>query len=298
MAGPVSRQENGRGPFRAPSRYLAWAIGCALVTLLAVTPAQGSVPEVHREFLDSIRPLQGNRIRICVHSAGLMAGFERAVAGEIAGALLVEAELYEFETMVQPPPLDYLMQLSDEELLILLTNHCDALIGISLVAGEGEEWLTYTRAYLETPYTLVARADRGYTGLLDVPRGEAIGARAFSLAQIRLGQYLRASGLSDARWRQLPYSDNRLLLDRVYDGSIAAALVWEPAYLAYLKEREDAGGVLESLPVSMLGEMTVRFGLVLRADNVFLRIQLDEAISALAEEGVFRKLAREYNLVR
>ena len=155
-----------------------------------------------------------------------------------------------------------------------------------------ENWLTISRPYMDTGYALAVVGET-YGDFADIPRDQAIGTRGMNNGDIALTSYLQA--LPEAnRWRRFPYYDNAVLIERLLDGSIAAAVIWEPAlYYATDGDPGMAGIRLASLPFS---PRPTQIGIALLAEDIFLRTALDEAIAALVEDGVVAELMARHNL--
>lgn len=255
----------------------------AMIWAASVAGAWAQVPWVPPEYLSNVRRLQVSSITFCIYVDGPTAEFDRAVAMEIAAMLLLEPQFLE---LVRPP-----FRLTDddlvEELYILLTDHCDGILGLSLIADSYPDWIGLTRPYYWTPYVL-AVTDSNYRRLSDIPRDKAIGSRLLTQADMEFISFLSTLP-TDQRWRRIPYINDRLLVERLLDGTIAGALFWAPAlYEATGGNPDDLGIRIAS--VSPLRGLERPVGIGVRSSDSFLRLMLDEAIAALTEDGIIDEL--------
>jgi len=273
----LARRE-GRGAMRVKAIALAlalWAVGAAV--------AAAQVPYVPAEFLSGHRRLQGNSITFCVYEDSPTYAFDRAVAEELAMALLLEPNFFE----VKPPPFRLAQEDYVEELYVLLMDHCDAMVGFSLATDTYPDWLVLTRPYYWTPYVL-AVTDPDYRQLSDIPRDKAIGTRLLTLSDVEFINFMSTLP-KEQRWRRFPYVSDALLVQRLLDGTIAGALMWAPALY------RETGGNPEALGIRVISTSPLRtierpVGLAVRSSDAFLRAMLDEAIAALTQDGIIDEL--------
>ena len=95
--------------------------------------------------------------------------------------------------------------------------------------------------------------------------------------------------------RRLPYPDNQLLIERLRDGTLSGALIWEPAaYIATHGKPEAEGLFLFADVPFALG--SVDFGVAIRTNELFLRTQLDMAIDSLISDGTIERLRSRFGL--
>lgn len=236
----------------------------------------------------------GNRISACVSPTSLMYQFEVSLAESIADVLLSDLRIFEVPAayfMVQPPPLDYRMTLTEEQIYILFAEQCDLFMGF-LLSSANPPWLTVTRPYLSADVVLVSR--RGVEGFDELAFGETIGIRIMAAGDNGLINYLltRPEGQT---WRRTPYPDNALLLERLEDGTIAAAMIWEPGIYGATNGDPEAAGfhVSRRLPFPV---DPIEIGVATRAEDNYINGLISEAIAALRADGTIDRLLAEHGL--
>lgn len=256
--------------------------GAFCLVSAAFAQAPVLLPELSRES----RPLQGDSLRFCLlEDASLTADFERALGQELAASLLLEATFVSVVAPLHRLPEDYVLPYTFEEIFMFLSQDCDAFLGFPLASERYPDWLTLTRPYLRTGFVTVVKADAPHRVIGDIPRDQPLGTRSLSKGDRALAVYLGARPRSE-RWPRFPYASNRQVFERVRDGTIAAGLVWEPAASA----RIAAGEPFRILPAGDLPRTHVDLGVALRANNPFLRQQLDTAIAAAIGSGTIAEL--------
>lgn len=235
----------------------------------------------------------GDSISFCVNATSLLADFERALAAELSQSLLLDYEIFEINTIPATPAYDFRLTLDDLQIYRLLSQRCDALLGFTLLA-EYPNWMAPSAVYLSTPTVLAVR-DGEYGSLEEIPPGQAIGTRAFSLSDGFLLSYLQSLPLS-SRLSRMVYPDNRLLIERLMDGSVEAILIWEVAIRFYQAEHPDAAPVdiIEALPFTIA---PTQFVLALPPQEHFLNLMLDQAIAELHADGTIERLAIAHGIM-
>lgn len=238
--------------------------------------------------------LEGDSIRFCLVSDNLLAGYHRELAAELAATQLLEARIVEIDPPRPSEPLDYRLFLEEAQLYYLLANDCEVFMGIALTASLSRwDWLLVTQPYHLSHSVFVTR-DAALGSWTDLPTDGVIGTRIQTGSDIQLATYL--TGLSEnRRWKRIPYYNNEQPLDRLLDGEISLALVWEPAVTHFLKEHAAAAD-FRILPTEPLGSSQLRLGLGLRSQDSFLQATLDTAISELSELGILEELAEKHAL--
>lgn len=277
--------------YRRTGRILLITSLAALALSTLSTLAQA--PILPRQYLDERRPLRGDTVRFCILREALTRDFDEELGRSLASYLLLEAEFYEVDPSAATPPLDYRLPLSAEDIYALLAEKCDAFMGFTLAPEGYPDWLTFTRPYWNSQFVLATR-DHDFETLADIPRNMGIGTRLLSQGDIRFTLYLQSLP-TDRRWRRVPYPDNRLLIERLLDGSVTAVLVWEPALYA-ASEGDVEGQGIKVIRTDPFRTPTVKFGIALPSQDSFLRTNLDQAIAAAIEDGVVQELL-ERNLV-
>jgi len=265
---------------------LLFACSVSVSTMVAA-----QAPAVPPEFYNPVRPAEGHGIRFCIWPETSTAAFDRAVADEIAGALLLRSSFHEIDIIPG--------SLTDEEfwhhMFIRLTESCSAMLAAVLSpVTELEDWLTITQPYLSSPFVAIS-GDETISSLGDLgPRG-LLGTTVFSDVDLAVLNYLQTLS-ADQRWRRLPYEDIGTMLEHLQQGVLTAGLVWQPALVAALPDNLERYGLRE---ISMAPLRTSRreLGVLLRSDDTALRVSLDQAISALWEDGTLVALAEEHGLV-
>ena len=269
-------------------RRLAGLLGLGLGALAGtVQPvsAQYAMPYVPPERYQERRWLEGDKVTFCIWSVSPTREIDRRVGEEIGGILLLEVEFYEFTNEL--PQADERFW---EQILIQLSETCDAVMGFALVTAIVPDWLTPTRSYYDGPFVL-AVTNPAYGKLGDVPPGSRIGSLLYSTADLRLIEY-GAVQPEAQRWKRLPFTDTARMLDLLRQGTIEGALVWAPS----LGQLADTKGI-RAVPLDPVAAPATPVGMVLLSHNLFLRGQLDLAITALIEDGVIDTILEEAGLV-
>ena len=253
--------------------------------------AQGMEIPPRDTYQDRGRGSQGNKVALCVNGAAMMASFDAALARELASALLLTAEVIEVKTWRPTEPLDYRLPLMLEEIYIQFAEQCDGFMGFTLAQGY-PEWMTITRPYLTTRTVLVTKSP-GYRKLADIPVDRPLGTRILGGVDSQVAMYVQSLP-EKSRWQRLAYYNNKVLIDRLLDGTVAAAFVWEPAlYRATGGKPETAG--LHIIP-SPFEPMQTELGIGLRSHDAFLSVALGQAIDALRADGTIDRLLVEHGL--
>ncbi|MCW5697497.1 MAG: transporter substrate-binding domain-containing protein [Bauldia sp.] len=252
--------------------------------------AQGGIRLAPQDFLQP--GLRSGPVRFCINTASILADFDRAVADLIAETMLVESTLHDIvDPYLRPSPYDYRIIRSSPDFYVDVINDCDAVMGYPLPDGTVPNWLTVSRPYYTSSVVLVA-TDESFRRLGDIPHDRPIGGRIRDDTLFRAYLTTLPQGRS---WRLVPYLHNNLLLEAVIEGSVAAAVVWEPAsafYLALEGQSAPPMHVVE-VPVDL---KTVELAVAFRAGDAFLRSAIDAAIDELAADGLLRQLAAEFAL--
>lgn len=273
-------------------RYCAVAIG-----LLAMGMAFGQLPNLPPGMVEHFRRQGGASTTYCVDETSLLADLDRRLSTELSSALLLEARIHEFRPFYPRVAFDYGLSITSDDIYLLLKNHCDALAGIFIAENQIEPWLRTTRPVFSSRFVLVSLAEKGYGRLEDIPRGRPIGVRLGGQADMAFGTFQRARQQSD-RWLRLQYNENQLLLERVLDGTLEAALIWEPA----LRPLLDAAGVpsdaVRVIDPGAFSPPRVDYVFAVLAEDSFLLSMLDQGIEVLQENGTLDALLAELELGR
>jgi polar amino acid transport system substrate-binding protein len=234
---------------------------------------------------------RGNQIALCVNSAAMMASFDKALGEQIASRLLLTPNVIEIKTWHPTEPLDYRLPLSFEEIYIEFAERCDGFMGFTLAQGY-PSWLIISRPYLSTRMVLAATSPE-IRKLADIPVNRPIGTRMLGIVDNQLITYLQSLP-EKSRWQRLPYFNNKLLLDRLLDRTVAAAFVWEPALYRATGGNPESKGIHVIPPPFELSE--TELGIGLRSNDAYLATTLGQAIDSLRADGTIDGLLVEHIL--
>jgi len=263
-----------------------------LLVLAPVAQAQPLTDIVPRDlYTDTVRQ-DGNSLTFCYNQNGMMAAFERELAEAIGSVLLVETKLVPMRSNGVPTtPLDFRMPYTAQQLFVILAEDCEAILGYVL-SSKAPDWALLTRPYLSTGSNLIVR-DGSITAIEQLPLDRAIGSRSLSTADNRLAAYLSAQP-ADKRWVRRPYYNNQRVLEKLDDGTIGAALVWEPA-LYFATNGDPAAAGYHQLPLPFQ-ERRTELGIATRSSNTYLNSSLGEAIAELIADGTLAEMIERHHL--
>lgn len=282
---------------RAPTSILRTALWAAFLVFLCgqVALAQGDLgrPAVPPDFLDPIRRLDGDTLRVCINTEGVLAGFEADLARRIGEALLLDVEIVEVAGLRAPPILDYRFPVNEGELYILLSNRCPMMMGFLLSESRVVDWLTISRPYVEMGFVFAVKEEDPASTLAEIPPGARIGTRQSSSADLSFVTY--NSALPEAsRWRRIPYPNHLFLLERLLEEELDAILIWEAGLRSALAQGMFAG--IRTIGAAPMSLPTQRFGAVFLQSDAFMRQAVDAAIALLAADGSVENLLQEHGL--
>jgi len=276
-------------------RKLTSAIAMAVLATLLVMATERTFAQFEdmppRDVYRERGRTSGDQVALCVNGAAMMASFDMALAREIAARLLLKPNIIEVKTWRPTEPLDYRLPLSFEEIFIEFAERCDGFMGFTLAPGY-PTWLTITRPYLTTR-TVLATTSPEVRKIADIPSSRALGTRMLGAVDNQMILYLQSLP-EKSRWQRMPYINNKLLLDRLLDHTVAAAFVWEPAlYRA-------TGGSPQSKDIHVIPppfELTeTEFGIALRSKDTYLATTLGQSIDSLRSDGTIAALLVEHML--
>jgi hypothetical protein len=248
--------------------------------------AAAQMPNIDQTFLNQPSNLDRDVLRFCVYPRSATAEIDRAVALALGDALLTPVEIVEVEAAISIEGIDTI-PIGLEDLYLLLENECNAFMGIDLATGVYPDWLILSRSYLEAAYVLVTRAGE-YTEFNELEPPQAVATQSMSLGDSRFGLYLRTLP-EDQRLRRVPYPTTHLQLERLLDGTVDAALVWEPWLMTDIAHYDE---IEEISPGNFtFGERVIGIGL--HINDSFLRNSLDGAIEALSGDGTLEAIVRD-----
>lgn len=272
--------------------------GFTLAAVLALPATAQQTDLVSRDLYQDRLRNEGNSISFCYNSAGMTSEFDQALARTLGAALLAEVRL---ETVLpgdlQQMPLsyDYRIPLALDQIFLLLVEHCDAYVGF-LVNDLNPEWIALTRPYL-VARTVMFTADPDAASLDTVDgadTGMRIGVRLSAPGDTQLINYLGTRSSSQPVWTRVPYHDNRLVLDRVVDGTNDVGMMWSPGFWNAV-QTDPAYAGLRELPVPF-PVRDIPLGIATRAQDTYLNSLLSEAIAALEADGTIAALLEEHHL--
>lgn len=278
---------------RLLAALLMAVLTACLAVAAAITPALAQINDLELTE-DQIRNVRrvGDKPVFCSNASSILSEFERDVAEAIAGTLFLDHEFYAFETLPPSPPLDFRLALDQTQIFLILAQRCDALMGYTLLTNY-RDWMVPSLPYLSTETVLAVRGDSPYQAMADVPFGQRVGTRMASLGDNFLADYLMVQP-ENARWRRTNYPDHQLELDRLVDGSVEAAIVWEPALARYTAAHPDAD--IRTIRELAFPVARSEFVLALRAAEDFFNQQVNMAIRSLTADGTLQRLAAEHGL--
>lgn len=257
----------------------------SLVALVAAN-AQPMLPP---DYLDQSRRVQGDQITFCVLQDSVLTELNEQVAKLLGSVLLIDTDIYAVSMPTYVQALGYRMPLSDDQLFFLLNNECDVFMGYLYGVGTYPEWLITTAPYLNTRFVLVS-PDPDVTALSDMSYGTRIGTQLGSAPNSRMNSLIRSRPEGQS-WRRIPYPDNEILLERVADGTVDAALVWEPAVIEYGDAALHVAAGISPLPAAQAS-----FTITMMSGNAFLQTSLDAAIAAVVDDGSLRGLVEDLGI--
>lgn len=238
-------------------------------------------PMVQRDFYEGAIRDRGNRLIFCVWSDSPMVELDRAIASQIAGLHLLEAEFFEVRQVSSGSQEQF-----EEQLFINLMDDCDAAMGTSLNWRPLPEWLTVTRSYFELSYVL-ATTEEGANSPFDLPAGSRVGSIMLSQADMT---FARAMG-GGADIVRIPYDTPENILNAIAQGRLEAGII--PNYALPLLEDEfaDSGIFVSELTVPTIEPEPI--GMALLSRDTYLRDLLGDAISVLRADGTIPALVTE-----
>lgn len=256
-------------PSRLGTGILITFFGTAVFALAQVPHVPGVPPG---------RSLEGNTLTFCVDKRNPTYKVDQAIAIEIAQALLLEPRFYTIQRTTVTDEFD--------NVFLDLREFCDAFLGFKLIPTLYPNWIITTRAYYQARYVVVVK-QAGWTSLADIPKREAISSVPGNIGDLRLIQYLNTL-VPEQRWPRFPMADTRAALNSLLEGTVAAALVWEPSFWE-LRLRDPDYRDLYVITPEQISEPAIGVGAILMFDNTFARTTIDEAITALAEDGIIEE---------
>ena len=263
-------------------------VSSLLVALQAAAAQQGELPYVPVELLDETVRIQGDSVRVCVYDDIGTTDFDVAASALVADALILGHEIKKITAnfgLFEDGDLFYSIYLN-------LVNNCDMIAGFSLTDVELPDWLAVTRSYVAAPFVLLS-AEPERESLTDIPRGAAVGTQVGSHADMTLLAY-NSNLRPEERWHRFPYGSDELMLERLDDGTIEAALLWYPNLRQVRSQWQETYRLLSTEP---LPEPTAEVGFITFNNQDWLLSQLDAAIAELLDTGELVTLAQEHGII-
>jgi polar amino acid transport system substrate-binding protein len=272
---------------RAACPLLALALAIPLAALRpgpvsAQDPEFFDVPWAENQWTYG-RRLDESQLRYCVDQRDPAWEVDAAIADSIARGLLLEPQRYVVESDVVSEDITKVYE--------ILLEHCELYMGFKLIPEGYPNWVTVTRPYYDTQYVFVT-ADPNLQALAGVSRARPIGVTMGTMAHLGFLSYLAALPAAD-RWPTYPMGTNDLALESLVDRAVDVALVWAPTLWA--KQRaEPAYADLHVIDPDPLPPTILGVGALMLPDETFLRTAVDEAITALTEDGTIASILEYY----
>src|SRR5690606_18470763 len=138
---PASLQDDRafRGSSERPTVFIRSFFRLVMVAGLSASAHAANavsldLPALSSEFLRTETLLDGDTIRFCVYGGSAIGDYDRAVAQLLGDSLFLEVEIYEVEPPIVVPGMDTI-PISLEDLFLMLTNECDAFMGLELASS-------------------------------------------------------------------------------------------------------------------------------------------------------------------
>ena len=263
------------------------ALSLGMLGATQVSTALGQdLPDLSSDFLDRQTLIDGDTIRFCVYEDSAIGAYDRRVAQALGDSLFLEVKIVEVEPPITVQGLDTI-PISLDDLFILLTNECDAFMGMELAPEVYPVWLTLTRAYFSAPYIGVVREGE-YASLEQLPEQARVATQTLTTGDMTFNTW-RQNQPESTRLRRIPYPTTSLQLERLRDMSVDAAIVWRP----WLEQPEADISGIAVVPNGMIPLSERNMAIAVRSRDSFLRSSLDEAIAHLESDGTLAEIYQE-----
>jgi|SRR5690554_748878 len=272
-------------------RLVRQLILVSTITIAGLSLAQSSelLPELPPELLNPVLQLDSDSIRFCYYPDGATAQLDILMADAIAGALLLNAELFAAKGPISIPGIDFI-PISEDDLFLFLSNDCDAFMGFTLASGVYPEWLTFSRPYARTGFKAITRVG-GIESLADLPPGSIIGTVMMSEFDMELANLIGTQP-EERRWRRFPYPTAQLAVERLFDETVDVAVSWEPTMNQVIAESVEQ---YVEVNTASLGSPSRLLGVAMLSNQSFLRTIIDTALSELSQSGALDGIFAEAN---
>jgi polar amino acid transport system substrate-binding protein len=268
-------------------RRTVMASACGLLALAAAGPASAQLMEQTEAEIEAWRLAEGNVIRFCQFESNLTNDFDRAIGEAIAERLLVDSEFIMLTAGYGVDGGDL-----ETDVFKALHNSCEVMLGFLAAPDLYAPEFAITRPYVNYEYVLAVR-DPAYAELNDVPAGLRLGTLLATDGDMALAQEI-ASRPEGQRWQRLPFGDAASMIERLLDGTIEGALVFGPIYASLLESREDLASGVRLLPVPAHLARTSNIGGLMLVESSYLRLEIDQAIDSMVEDGTIARLLTEH----
>lgn len=269
------------------------ALAAPLFLAAAISPglAQAPAEERFKTMFEDRLHQQGDSFTLCVNSRSMTAGFERDLAAAIGDILLTDVKVVDIEPLQPVRPLETSLSYSSDQIYVVLAEQCDGFMGFVLTSGY-PEWFTISRPYLVARNLLITR-DQAIQRLSDIPTDQRIGTRFGTAGDASTITYLQSIPEAQ-RWKRYGYGNNSLLLERLDDGTVAAAMIWEPV-LQFATDGNPESRGYKTIEAPFAINAT-QVGIGLRTLDSYLKEELADAIKALVEDGTVDALLKQHHL--
>jgi len=277
-------------PWRQCLRLLAMLLAC--MALVEGTRAQSE--PVSRDLYQERLRNEGNTIAFCLRPIGPLAAFETELAHTLGQVLLTQVRTYVIGPQnfpVSPTEFEYIFGLTDDQIFIMMAEHCDVLMGMHLSTA-APEWLRLSRPYIVARILAVTH-DPAVKTLADLAPGARVGVQALAAGDAGLTSYLRTLPEDQAPQRVI-FRDNRALYAALADRQVDATLMWEGALLAGTQGDVAGYYTMESLPFPV---DTVQISAAVRAPDSFLGALIDDALGVLEADGTLAEMAVRHHIL-
>lgn len=264
-------------------------LGAAVMALSAMPASAQIADQIDRQLLETWRARTGNQLRMCMYPSSTTRDFDRAVGEAIAERLLLEPRFVDLREGYSLGS-----EYSGEDFYIALVNECDMALSMTILPGTFPQEFTVTRPIVALSYVLVTD-DPAITGLSDIPPTETIGTSLMSYGDYILGAHIRTLP-EDRQWRRLPYGTADLMLERLFDGTIAAMVLFAPGYADLLARNPGAEERLHAVPLEVELTPFLNRGAVMLAENAFLRVEIDAAIEEMLADGTIDRILSDLGM--
>lgn len=254
---------------------------CALLgTLICTDNVRAQAPELPPQWFENRTPsLESQTLSFCVDPREPAHEVDRALAEQVAAALLVEPTIHIVERLV-------IVELEYEGLYVDLVDHCSVYLGFKLYPGTYPTWLNPTAPFYQARF-VVLTAHQEWQTLDDIPRDVRIGAVQGTLGDIRFITLNNALPQSE-RWPRAPVGRPEQAFNALMNGVVGALIVWEPWWWALSRTRPELGD-LRVLDTPDISEPWIEVGGMTLSDRGYIRTSVDQALAILSAEGAVQE---------